>query len=151
MKIVIIGSGGMGVITLARLVAEVSIRDGKPLCSSEIHGMAKKGGMVEVHMKIGKYLSPLVTRGDADFVIIMDSLYTEYAKTFLGDKLITLDKGEVESIAMEFGGLRFLSTYMFGKFMKVQKLLSGKLASGIVCSMRESEVNIKVYERGVRG
>ncbi len=70
-QLVISGVGGQGVLFITRLLAEAAINRGIPVLTSETHGMAKRGGTVISHLKIGDYSSPLIRPFQADGLIAM--------------------------------------------------------------------------------
>ena len=64
-----VGTGGQGILLLARALAEIAVRRGCPVISSETHGMAMRGGTVTANLKIGDFASPLIPAGSADILI----------------------------------------------------------------------------------
>ncbi|WP_372682747.1 2-oxoacid:acceptor oxidoreductase family protein [Desulfosarcina sp.] len=70
-QIVISGVGGQGVLFITRLLAEAAIQNGLPVFTSETHGMAQRGGTVISHLKIGDFVSPLISPGNADGLIAL--------------------------------------------------------------------------------
>lgn len=82
-SVVICGLGGQGVLFLTRLLGEAAIREGRPVLTSETHGMAQRGGAVYSHVKLGPFDSPLVRLGCADAAIALDASRRKAAETFL--------------------------------------------------------------------
>ena len=68
-----VGTGGQGILLLARALAEIAVQRGCPVISSETHGMAMRGGTVTANLKIGGYASPLIPAGSADILIGLDA------------------------------------------------------------------------------
>lgn len=69
-NIIIIGTGGQGLITLLQIIAEAALAEGYDLKTSELHGLAQRGGSVEVHIRFGKKIySPMVPQGRADLIL----------------------------------------------------------------------------------
>ncbi|MDI1471889.1 MAG: 2-oxoacid:acceptor oxidoreductase family protein [Thermodesulfovibrio sp.] len=122
MKLVIIGKGGQGVIFFSRMIAQVASMKGFLVRSTEIKGMAKKGGTVEIQMKIGEGLSGVVRRGSADLVILLSEDLMDYAKTF-GDKVFTFTSEEIEK-ALSSVPMRYVNTFLLGIFVKKTALFS---------------------------
>jgi len=122
MKLVIIGKGGQGVIFFSKLIAQAAIKQGTSVCSTEIKGMAKKGGVVEVQMKIGEGLSGFVRRGTADLVILLSDDLTAYAQTF-GEKIFTFTKSQIDD-ALKIVSSRYINTFLLGIFVKKTDLFS---------------------------
>lgn len=72
-NIVIVGTGGQGLITLTRIISNVAMKEGLDVKTSELHGLSQRGGSVETHIRFGKEVhSPLVTQGGADLVISLE-------------------------------------------------------------------------------
>ncbi|MCK4859179.1 MAG: indolepyruvate oxidoreductase subunit beta [Candidatus Omnitrophica bacterium] len=73
-NIVIVGTGGQGVITLLQILAEAAMIEGYDVKTSELHGLSQRGGSVEVHLKFGKKIfSPLVPQGGADLILSLEA------------------------------------------------------------------------------
>jgi len=67
---VIVGTGGQGLITLLQVLAEAALIEGLDVRTSELHGLSQRGGSVEVHIKLGKKVySPLIPQGRADLIL----------------------------------------------------------------------------------
>lgn len=84
----IVGTGGQGLITLLQIVSEAAISEGYDIKTSELHGLSQRGGSVEVHIKFGKKIySPLVAQGKADLILglelqeILNGVYFANRKT----------------------------------------------------------------------
>ena len=53
-NIVIIGTGGQGLITLLQILAEAALFEGYDVKTSELHGLSQRGGSVEAHVRFGE-------------------------------------------------------------------------------------------------
>jgi len=74
LNIVIAGIGGQGLITLLKIITEAALAEGYDVATSELHGLAQRGGSVEVHIRSGKEIySPLVRQGGADLIISLEA------------------------------------------------------------------------------
>ncbi len=84
-QIVIVGTGGQGVLFVTRALVETAFLSGYPVISSETHGMAMRGGSVFSQVKIGRYLSPAIEQGQADLLLGLTEqeagLYAYYLKS----------------------------------------------------------------------
>jgi len=68
--VVIVGTGGQGLITLLEILSDAAIKQGLDAKTSELHGLSQRGGSVEVHIKFGKQVfSPLVGAKKADLIV----------------------------------------------------------------------------------
>lgn len=69
------GIGGQGVILASRLVARCAMLSGYMVKSSEVHGMAQRGGSVVSHLRFGdRVFSPLIPTGKADVLVGMEEI-----------------------------------------------------------------------------
>jgi indolepyruvate ferredoxin oxidoreductase beta subunit len=72
---VITGVGGQGVVTLANIIAEAALLAGYDVKTSELHGLAQRGGSIPCHVRFGDVIySPLVLEGEANLVIGLEPL-----------------------------------------------------------------------------
>lgn len=113
MKIVVLGRGGEGVLYLSRLI--IKLFEDKNILSSEIHGMAKKGGLVEVHLKIGNYKSPVIGYKKADLVVLLNPFFEKLGFAY-SQNIIGLNSDELAYITQT--NPRMLNIYMFGKLTR---------------------------------
>ncbi len=73
-NIIISGTGGQGLITLTKMIAEAALAEGVDVKTSELHGLSQRGGSVETHIKIGdKVDSPLIQQQTADLIIALEA------------------------------------------------------------------------------
>ena len=70
--IVIVGVGGQGVVLISDVIGRATVLAGKPVCGSETHGMAQRGGSVINHTRIGCNFSPMVASGGADVLVALE-------------------------------------------------------------------------------
>lgn len=74
-NIIIAGVGGQGVITLQNIISESAMLQGYDVKTSELHGLAQRGGGVSSHLRFGeKIYSPLVLQGGANLVFALEPL-----------------------------------------------------------------------------
>ena len=72
-NIVIAGVGGQGLITLTQVLAEAALSEGYDVKTSELHGIAQRGGSIETYVRFGKKVySPLIDSGKADLIISLE-------------------------------------------------------------------------------
>ena len=69
-NILVVGTGGQGVMTATEILAEAAIALGHDVKKTEVAGMAQRGGVVSSHLRFGpKVLSPQITPGTADVLL----------------------------------------------------------------------------------
>jgi len=72
-NIVLGGLGGQGVLTASDILADAAFRAGFDVKKSELHGMSQRGGSVSSDVRYGaRVLSPMVTAGEADFLLVLE-------------------------------------------------------------------------------
>ena len=73
-SVIIAGVGGQGVITAANILAKASLKEGHNVITSELHGMAQRGGNVECNVRIGDVYSPMIRKESAEAIISFEPL-----------------------------------------------------------------------------
>jgi len=73
-RIIFAGVGGQGVLTEANILAKAFLIDGKKALTSEVHGMAQRGGSVVCTVCAGNVYSPLIADGGADAIVSMEPI-----------------------------------------------------------------------------
>ena len=90
-NIMIVGVGGQGTLLASRILGNAVIRMGYDVKVSEVHGMSQRGGSVVTYVRFGdKVYSPVIDKGEADFIVSFELLeaarWTEYLKP--GGKIV---------------------------------------------------------------
>ncbi len=91
-NIMIVGVGGQGSLLASKLIGRLLLTKGYDTKVSEVHGMSQRGGSVVTYVRFGdKVYSPIIDKGEADFIISFEMLeaarWTEFLKP--GGKIIT--------------------------------------------------------------
>jgi indolepyruvate ferredoxin oxidoreductase beta subunit len=72
-NVLIVGVGGQGVIMVSKVMARIGQLQGFDVKQSEVHGMAKRGGVVFSHVRFGQTVwSPTIPRGKADILVALE-------------------------------------------------------------------------------
>ena len=83
-NVVLAGIGGQGVLKASDILADAARRAGLDVKKAEVHGMSQRGGSVTSDVRFGtKVLSPMVPRGEADFLVVLASSELEVARPLL--------------------------------------------------------------------
>ena len=83
-NVVLAGLGGQGVIKASDILADTALRAGLDVKKAEIHGMSQRGGSVTSDVRFGtKVLSPMVPRGEADFLLVLAASEVDVARGVL--------------------------------------------------------------------
>ncbi len=73
-NVILAGLGGQGVIKASDILADAAFRAGLDVKKAEIHGMSQRGGSVTSDVRFGERVrSPMVPRGEADFLVVLDN------------------------------------------------------------------------------
>ena len=91
-NIMIVGVGGQGSLLASKLLGRLLLTKGYDIKVSEVHGMSQRGGSVVTYVRFGeKVYSPVIDKGEADFIVSFELLeaarWTEYLRN--GGKIIT--------------------------------------------------------------
>jgi len=101
-NIAIIGLGGQGVITLAKLIANTNFMLGKKVCYNEMHGLSQRGGSVQSYIRINEAVNPLFAAKDVDIIIGLEKLETLrylYLAREAKPKVLVSNKYEIRTTA----------------------------------------------------
>jgi len=84
-NIVLSGVGGQGILLASRIISHTALSSGYDVKTNEMHGMAQRGGSVIAQIRFGeKVFSPLIKKGDADFLVALEKVeavrYADYLK-----------------------------------------------------------------------
>lgn len=91
-NVLIVGVGGQGSLLASKLLGHILLQEGYDVKVSEVHGMSQRGGSVVTYVRFGdKVYSPIVDKGEADFIVSFEKLeaarYVEYLKP--GGRIVT--------------------------------------------------------------
>jgi indolepyruvate ferredoxin oxidoreductase beta subunit len=76
-NLIISGVGGQGVLTLGAIIIEAALKQKYEIKTSELHGLAQRGGHVSLHIRFGEEIySPLILSGRANLIISLEPLET---------------------------------------------------------------------------
>ena len=74
-NIMIVGVGGQGSLLASKLLGKLLTDEGYDVKVSEVHGMSQRGGSVVTYVRFGdKVYSPVISKGEADFIISFEKL-----------------------------------------------------------------------------
>ena len=84
-NVMIVGVGGQGSLLASKLLGYLLLNEGYDVKVSEVHGMSQRGGSVVTYVRFGeKVYSPVIDKGEADFIVSFEKLeaarYVEYLK-----------------------------------------------------------------------
>jgi indolepyruvate ferredoxin oxidoreductase beta subunit len=73
-RILLVGVGGQGVLSAARILGEAARALAIPVLVGQLHGMSQRGGSVESTVVLGGGRTALIGRGQADLVLGFEPL-----------------------------------------------------------------------------
>ena len=83
-NVIVAGLGGQGAIKASDILADVAFRAGLDVKKAEVHGMAQRGGSVTSDVRFGEHVeSPMVTPGEADFLVVLADSEVEVTRPLL--------------------------------------------------------------------
>ena len=85
-NIVLSGVGGQGILLASAVISHAAMASGYDVKTNEVHGMAQRGGSVIAQIRFGeKVFSPLIRKGDADFLLALEKVeavrYADYLRS----------------------------------------------------------------------
>ena len=113
-NILFCGIGGQGVLKASEICGWAAIFDGFHVKKSEVHGMAQRGGSVESHLRFGKKVfSPLITRGQVDYLVSFHHDEHDRMKNLLRHDGVDLI-GYLDKAQAQIEDQRQLNTFLVG-------------------------------------
>ena len=85
-RIGIVGTGGQGVLTAAKLLCAAFVERGHEVVSGQLHSMAQRGGCVQSSVMIDCGISTVIAQGSADFVLGFEPVETARALPIMAPK-----------------------------------------------------------------
>jgi len=90
-NILFYGAGGQGILTAATICSWAALHDGFQVKMSAIHGLARRGGIVEAHVRYGRCVfSPLIPAGRVDFLAGFNPKQTRKVRSQLRRNAVNL-------------------------------------------------------------
>ncbi|MBO4514528.1 MAG: indolepyruvate oxidoreductase subunit beta [Lachnospiraceae bacterium] len=108
-NIMIVGVGGQGSLLASKLLGHLLLTEGYDVKVSEVHGMSQRGGSVVTYVRFGdKVYSPIIDKGQADFIVSFEKLeaarYLEFLKT---DGRIVVNTQEIDPMPVITGATQY--------------------------------------------
>ena len=108
-SIMIVGVGGQGSLLASKLLGRLLVDEGYDVKVSEVHGMSQRGGSVVTYVRYGeKVYSPIITEGEADFIISFEKLEAaRYAKYLKKDGRIIVNTQQIDPMPVIIGAAEY--------------------------------------------
>ncbi|MCQ2553260.1 MAG: indolepyruvate oxidoreductase subunit beta [Clostridia bacterium] len=108
-NVMIVGVGGQGSLLASKLLGYLLVSEGYDVKVSEVHGMSQRGGSVVTYVRFGeKVYSPVIDKGQADFIVSFEKLeaarYIEYLKK---DGRIVVNTQQIDPMPVIIGAAEY--------------------------------------------
>ena len=106
-NVLIVGVGGYGVILASDGMAEIGMINGYDVKKTDSLGMAQRGGSVVSHVRWGKKVySPLIKKGEVDFLLAFEELEAARWAPYLSPKGVAIVADSV-IVPVSAGGMPY--------------------------------------------
>ena len=108
-NIMIVGVGGQGTLLASKLLGRLLLTRNYDIKVSEVHGMSQRGGSVVTYVRWGdKVYSPIVDKGEADFILSFEILEAaRYAEWLNPEGTIITNTQEVNPMPVITGAMTY--------------------------------------------
>jgi indolepyruvate ferredoxin oxidoreductase, beta subunit len=148
-NVVLAGLGGQGVIKASDILADAALRAGLDVKKSEIHGMSQRGGSVTSDVRFGTEVrSPMVPRGEADFLVVLAASEVEVARPLLRPGGVILSPDLIPDA--ELPNKRSLNVALLGALSYYLELPPEVFLDAVRAALPEKlhEVNERAFQTG---
>ncbi len=126
-NIMIVGVGGQGSLLASKLLGHLLMEQGYDVKVSEVHGMSQRGGSVVTYVRAGeKVYSPVIDKGEADFIVSFEVLEAARWLSYLApDGQIVTNTQQIDPMPVITGAAEYpedLVAKMRDKGVKVDAL-----------------------------
>lgn len=108
-NIIIVGVGGQGSLLASKILGHLLLSQGYDVKVSEVHGMSQRGGSVITYVRFGdKVFSPVVDKGEADFIVSFEILETARWLSYLKPEgQIVTNTQEIDPMPVVTGAAKY--------------------------------------------
>ena len=118
-KILVAGVGGQGVVFLTDLIVEAAMFSDIPVSTSEIHGLAQRGGTVTAGITIGENAFGFIEKASVDILIGLEPLEAQRCASFLYEESISvIDNNQILPFSVSSGNSNYPETKKFIEYLK---------------------------------
>lgn len=108
MNILLLGVGGQGTHTVMEVLGRAAIAAGVPVRALSRASLARLGGPVACHLRLGHTCSPLIPAGSADIVVSMELAETLRAAPYVGPQtLLLVNRQRLVPVSASLWGRRY--------------------------------------------
>lgn len=108
-NIMIVGVGGQGTLLASKMLGRIALSEGVDVKVSEVHGMSQRGGSVVTYVRFGdKVYSPIIDKGEADFIVSFELLEAARYLEFLAkDGKVVVNSQQVDPMPVITGAAAY--------------------------------------------
>ena len=108
-NIMIVGVGGQGSLLASKLLGHLLMSEGYDVKVSEVHGMSQRGGSVVTYVRYGdKVYSPVIDKGEADFIVSFEALEAARWISYLKrDGVIVTNTQQIDPMPVITGAMEY--------------------------------------------
>ena len=108
-NIMIVGVGGQGSLLASKLLGHLLLTKGYDVKVSEVHGMSQRGGSVVTYVRFGeKVYSPIIDKGEADFIVSFELLEAaRYLESLKPDGRIVVNTQQIDPMPVITGAMEY--------------------------------------------
>ncbi len=104
-KAVMVGVGGQGVLTIARIIGEAALHRGHNAVVGQLHGMSQRGGSVECTLLLGPGETSFIEPGGAQLILALEPLEALRARPYMSaDTRVVLNMGKLVPFPLAIQG-----------------------------------------------
>ena len=113
-SVMIVGVGGQGSLLASKLLGKLLCDEGYDVKVSEVHGMSQRGGSVVTYVRFGdKVYSPVITEGEADFIVSFEKLEAaRYASCLKEGGTVIVNTQEIAPMPVIVGATAYPSAIL---------------------------------------
>ena len=113
-SVMIVGVGGQGSLLASKLLGKLLCDEGYDVKVSEVHGMSQRGGSVVTYVRFGdKVYSPVITEGEADFIVSFEKLEAaRYASCLKEGGTVIVNTQEIAPMPVIVGAMAYPSAIL---------------------------------------
>lgn len=118
-KILVAGVGGQGVVFLTNLIVKSALIAELPVATSEIHGLAQRGGSVTAGVTIGENTFGFLEKAGVDLLIGLEPLEAQRSASYLNkNSSAIIDDNRILPYAVNSGNASYPDTSKFVDYLK---------------------------------
>lgn len=148
-NVVFAGLGGQGAIKASDILADAAFRAGHDVKKAEVHGMSQRGGSVTSDVRFGpEVLSPMIPRGQADFMVVLAQSEVEVNRPNLKPGGVLIPPDAVDEAALP--NRKSLNVALLGALAARLDLAEEHWLAAIRAALPERlhELNVKAFRFG---